>query len=234
VRVGFCCSTLVIVLFSSVIAANGPTSIRITSGPSAKAQWCVNRWNQMKMGWPPADARIVTQPRCRIVLSYSFKRDSTGCGSAMREGKWCIDHRSGFVCALNRFGAFTCPTHASAVKIAAWNAAVDRNAVLRLRAPLVNVDTPTPAWAQRYPFSAGFIRPWTREGRLRAGLSLRGSVHASCDGWSERASANGAKRCLSSSQNRLWDPCFPEPQHRNRFACSRAPGDTVFVRVLVS
>jgi hypothetical protein len=200
-------------------------------------QWCAQRWNQMRMNWSPTIAHVSGKSGCSIVLAYSLRLDQAACGSkstlAGAPG-WCVDRRSGFICRIDKFGAYGCATHASPIKVRRWNAAVTARRLTLNHPPLSPVTTPRPRWTVSYPYRDGFIHPWSTTGRLRKGLTLKGAQHADCSSSSEKTSAGGALRCLVSASDRLYDPCFPAIRTRPIVACSEAPGSKHFIRVLMT
>jgi hypothetical protein len=197
---------------------------RNATSPTQSRQWCVNRWNQSNMRWPASPASVT--PRCSIVLAYAFRAGSAGCSkSQSREGAWCIDMSFGFVCQLNRYGAYACPTHAKPIHVTSWNGATFAPNRLILKAEFrSHVVTPAPPWT-RLPHIDGFIRPWTLAGHLRPGLRMARSVAARCTALSERVSL--AKRCVDSNNYALrLDPCFSDPRSQHKYACPVAAGAT--------
>jgi hypothetical protein len=78
----------------------------------------------------------------------------------------------------------------------------------------------------------GFIFPWTRDGKLRAGLRFIATERGACGFWVEHTVPRAAGRCVDSRTSAITEPCFP--QRRNfragdLAACS-APGHTTFIR----
>jgi hypothetical protein len=212
-------------------------------GPEAQ-QRCVDRWNQMKMHWSRTIAVVASYPRCSITLAYTYRPyRSPLCRPPARllpgTPKLCLDRGSSFECVINRYGAYQCPTHASAALLRGWNAAVTQGRRLVLdRPPQTSPKTPLPPWARRYPYMDGFILPWTRTGQLRAGLTLRGHYKGKCAPISETTTANGALRCVDPRSNIRLDPCFPSKaswEHGGLVAaCAEAPGSTTFQRLTIS
>jgi hypothetical protein len=207
-------------------------------------QRCVDRWNQMKMSWTRTIAIVAPHPRCTITLAYTYRPDRSSCRPPARllprTPKLCLDRNLSFECVINRYGAYQCPTHASAASLRGWNAAVTqggRRLVLD-RPPPTNPKTPLPPWARRYPHMDGFILPWTSTGRLREGLTLRGQYKGKCAPISETTTANGALRCVDPRSNNRFDPCFPSKaswEHAGVVAaCAEAPGSTTFQRLTIS
>jgi hypothetical protein len=95
-----------------------------------------------------------------------------------------------------------------------------------------SVDTPLPKWAVEYPYFDGFIHPWTAEGSLLKGLTIRGTGQASCSATSEQTRTPDALRCFSWN-GRILDPCFPRPSRPNVAACATQPGAKAFVRIMI-
>lgn len=92
-------------------------------------QRCVDRWNQMKMHWSRTIAIAASHPRCAITLAYTYRPyGSSSCRPPARllpgTPKLCLDRHLSFECVINRYGAYHCPTHASAARLRGWNAAV--------------------------------------------------------------------------------------------------------------
>lgn len=217
---------------AAVVGTDAP----VLAGPTAvdkvrEAQWCVNRWNQMRMGWPPTIALVSTTVPCRLELAYSSQGHCSEANTVPQSPHWCVDRQNGFPCRLNLFGAYRCATHAVPTRVTKWNATLTSARGIALnRPPASRVRTPAPAWTLKYPYLDGYIHPWTGSGALRPGLLLSGDVRASCSPTSERTRAPAALRCLGS-RNRLYDPCFPNPGQPRLLACAIAPGSTRFARL---
>ena len=156
--------------------------------------------------------------------------------------KVCVERRSTYVCVINGFGAFACPTNAEgSPPLANENATTDGRGVLRLEVPSRRTHaTPPLPWQRRYPHVDGWIEPWTSSGKLRPGLrfAIRYSGGGSCSRGSEQTVAKAAVRCFWVVRSAIVDPCFPqraEWRHRGAvLACATAPGRTVFGRFVIT
>jgi len=203
------------------------------SGDAQNLRTCVDRWNQGNMvGWGPtlasvgvADRRVEAGEwtRCVVALAVHYKRR--------------VFQGSTYVCVLNHFGAYACPTNAEgSPPLRMPNAATDERGVLRLDKPLKGTHpTASLAW-QRYPHVDGWIEPWTPSGRLLRGLTFEGRSHGPCGFGSYQTRSKSAGRCRGPGQAG-WDPCFPQKQAWLRGgvgACGEAPGDTAFFRWAIS
>lgn len=224
-------------------AANSSKREAVGSASPQTQQGCVDRWNQMRMSQENTIASIVANRRCSVTLAYTFTAASGGpkmCAPGQRvsgTARQCLDRQHAFVCVLNQYGAYACPSHANQSGGVDWNASLDRHGVLSLdHPPKTKPTTALPGWAATYPYKDGFILPWTSTGSLRAGLSL--TEHRSsglCSQASETTTAPGALRCYAARE--LYDPCFsPEPSWadgRAIAACAQAPGSTKFSRFVI-
>lgn len=225
-------ATASLAVASTFLAAVATASARTQLAPVSQPQWCANRWNQMRMTGFPTLASVGADRRCGIVLAYSVRGRCAKASAAPGGRGWCVDKSSGFACALDRFGAYECATHASPIHVSAWNAALTAGGRIAPDHPQAGVSTPLPSWATRYPFADGYVHPWRTTGGLRRGLSLNGSQHATCSATSERTRTPGALRCFASANDLQYDPCFAEPSRPTVVACSLRAGDTSFVRVV--
>lgn len=198
---------------------------------TTSAQWCVNRWGQLDMHPTPTLAVVLGRKKCTILLGYSTRKPSSGCrADTTGYGHFCVDPASVFRCRLNQQGAYDCWTHAGHLRHPRWNARVGHDHRLVLDHPQQHVRTPTPSWARRYPVDRGYIKPWTKAGRLRGGLKFVDHHTAdSCDPGS--AVIGGAWRCNDRYGAFGADPCFPQPGRKRLFACATAPGSTRFLHV---
>ncbi len=210
------------------------------SGAAGASQWCVDRWNQMRMSWPRTIAIVSPKPRCKVTLAYSFRPYGSTCHPPTHvlpgRPKLCLTRTSGFECRINQFGAYGCPSHASPGHFQDWNAKLTgRGRLLLDHPPQASSPTPLPGWASIYPYKDGFILPWASAGRLRSGLTLRGHHAGKCAAISETTTARGALKCADPSVNALYDPCFPERAEWKQggvvAACAVAPGSTIFTRL---
>jgi hypothetical protein len=247
VRFGIGTLLLACVVVLAVVSIAVPTAstqaVPKLSGTEAQ-QRCVDRWSQMEMHWSRTIAIVTSHPRCAITLAYTYRPyGSSSCRPPARllpgTPKLCLDRDSSFKCVINRYGAYECPTHASAASLRGWNAAVTQGRRLVLaRPPQTSPKTPLPPWARRYPYVDGFILPWTRTGQLRAGLTLVARYKGKCAPISETTTANGALRCGDPRTNIRFDPCFPQKaswEHGGVVAaCAEAPGSTTFRRLTIS
>jgi hypothetical protein len=156
-----------------LIAAGCAGAHEAASSPAALLQACVERWNRLHYDHafvlPPqrsVPARVRAKP-CRIEIDYRLSRSDSLYKSYL--GMY-------FPCALNRFQAYVCAEHADGRPGARprrnQNARYfARDGTIRLnRPPARAVSVPKPDWVRRYPVTAGFIEPFDRNGKLRAGL----------------------------------------------------------------
>jgi hypothetical protein len=187
-------------------------------------------------------ARAVGLPirarRCVVTLSpgYLRRRERCPAPARVRHGI-CADRSRTWTCALNRFGAYTCPPRHETdfIRLRNENATMSKHGVLKLDFPLHGTHPPRRLAWQRYPRADGYVEPWTRSGKLRPGLRLvRGySEGGSCDPSfsSEETPQRNAIRCLWRGIYQV-DPCFAPPgrwNHRGGFvACSYGAGATPF------
>jgi hypothetical protein len=212
-------------------------------------------------GWGPTLARVSirrdtadqlaaiglrdpARPRCTVSLAVHSRRDpGAGCpGQAVMPGfpKFCVYRGSTYVCIINRFGGYGCPTNAEgSPPLTNKNATTDERGALKLDAPLVRTrPTPPLPWQRRYPHTDGWIEPWTNGGTLRAGLSLTGNYRGSCFRGSYESASKSAGRCVLLDYSGRFDPCFPPRPHWRRhgtiFACGTWPGATTFSRFVMT
>ena len=249
----------------------GARSIEVASssrsnsdGSSAQAlRTCVDRWNQGNMlGWGPTLARVSVRRLnareradlgfrgrlrvCALRLAVHSSRDPrTGCsGGAVMPGhpNSCVYRASAWVCVMNSFGAYVCPSHSDdGLSLSAKNGSTDQHGVMKLDFPLQGTHaTPALAWQRRYPHTDGWIEPWSGSGVLRSGLRLDKKIDrggGTCSQGSEQTVAKSAVRCLLRGVEQR-DPCFPQKtdwNHRGRIvACSTSPGARLFGRFVVS
>jgi hypothetical protein len=210
-----------------------------TPPPSARQELrtCVDRWNQANMvGWGPALADVAVR-RLR-----SHEQDHVG---VYDRRPHCIVatadrlHEQTFVCVLNPAGAFWCSRYSDgAPPLERENARLDSHHVLRLDAPLVGTHAAPPLAWQRYPHVDGLIHPWTRSGKLRAGLTLESPggkrYRGHCLHGSEYTRDPAALKCVSDVQ---FDACYAPTADWNRrgavVACA-SEGSTHFGRFLIT
>jgi hypothetical protein len=222
---------------SLLSAASGHT----TSG-AQELRTCVDRWNQANMlTWGPTLARVQAEPRCTVSLAVHYRRDpSRGCsGSPAVPGhpRYCLYRGSTYRCVIDRFDAYGCPANAEgSPPLRNDNAATDERGVLSVHLSLRGTHpTPPLAW-HRYPHVDGWIEPWTRSGKLRRGLSLEARQHGPCRFGSYETVSKSAGRCRGPDLS-AHDPCFPQRRAWRRgelAACGEAPGDTAFLRWVIS
>lgn len=147
--------------------------------PASLRQACVERWN-----WLHYDHAFVPSPNrtapvtvkirpCRIEIDYRLSRSDSLYKSYL--GMY-------FPCALNRFGAYVCTTHALGLPGARPRSGHNaryfvKDGAIRLnRPPPESISVPKPDWVRRYPITQGFIEPFDQSGKLRAGLRLAGTL----------------------------------------------------------
>jgi hypothetical protein len=211
---------------------------------------CVDRWNQMKMGWLETIAIVSSRPRCSVMLAYTFPSENVACDPPdyrpfPGNAKICESSTgAAFGCLINRFGAYECDTHAGVgprVTSKRWNATVTQRGELVLdRPPKTRAKTPLPRWATRYPYENGYIVPWTNASQFRPGLTLKATGRrAQCYRGSEETRSSSALRCSSPpgpNATLLYDPCFAQHGSGEQagvvVACAQAPGSTTFLRLV--
>jgi hypothetical protein len=151
---------------------------------------------------------------------------------------FCVDRGSTYVCIIDRFGGYGCPTNAEgSPPLKHKNATTDKRGVLRCDVPLAGTRPTPPLPWQRYPHINGWIEPWTKAGRLRAGLRLRGLDRGSCSRGSYETPAKTAGRCLPVDGSGIYDPCFARRGRWARgavLACGTWPGATTFSRFVIA
>ena len=210
---------------------------------------CVDRWNQGRMVlWGPTLASVSLRSRCAVTMAYWYERmpqlgKKLECGGGAARPfpghpTLCLDRTFSFICVLDRFGAYACPSHVNSGALKHKNATVDRTGHLILDKPLAGTTaTPLLPWQRRYTYREGYIYPWTSAGTLRQGLTLFGHRHANCDPSSMQAGGT-ALRCSINSGSLLVDPCYPQRAAWARgggvAACPTAPGATTFERLKIS
>jgi hypothetical protein len=144
-----------------------------------------------------------------------------------------------YICAMNRAGAYECSRYSDgAPPLRRANGKLDAHGVLRLDTPLAGTRaTPRLPW-QRYPHADGLIHPWTRDGKLRRGLSFypdRGPRYRGhCLRGSEYTRDPTAMKCVSDVQ---FMACFAPSRNWNRrgtiVACA-SEGSTRFGRFVIT
>src|SRR2546425_8661655 len=91
-------------------------------------QWCVGRWNQMRMSGVRTIAIVSARPRCSVTLADVYSPlYRWGCDRPARlypgKPRTCLDRTIGFDCVINKYGAYECPAHANATgRLRGWNA----------------------------------------------------------------------------------------------------------------
>jgi hypothetical protein len=188
-------------------------------------------------------AAVRARPRCQVELAYSFRQSTGSCAPVQlyrAKPLTCIDRRSSFLCVLNRYGAYACPTHAGRSHVRVWNAILQHRRLVLKHPPVVMPHMSLPRWAHRYPYQDGFIHPWTYTGQLRRGLKLTGHYSGTCSQTSEETSATTALRCGVRKKGFLYllDPCFAQRPGWRRGgvvgACETAPGSLTFRGLLIT
>jgi hypothetical protein len=222
---------LTLLIFVVAVGAGLGASVACSgSSPSAAAQQsCVDRWNWMNYGgwfvgsaevrWVPA--RVRANP-CRIEIAYLV---------AAGGGHGLVPY---FPCFVNRFGAFVCAAHAygaaNGLRLSRSNARFfpKRNGWMRLdRPPTQRPVTAKPSWVRRYEVDHGFIVPFDRRGRLRAGLTLSAAKPFQCSTlpddrrWPYLWGCGGTSECFA--------PTIPA-RRGELLACPTQPGSRLFVR----
>ena len=148
-------------------------------------------------------------------------------------------HEQTFVCVMNSASAYECSRYSDgAPALRRTNSKLDAHGVLTLDMPLAGTHaTPALPW-QRYPHVDGLIHPWTREGKLRSGLSFysgRGPrFRGHCLRGSEYTRDPAALKCVSDVQ---FEVCYAPTRNWNRrgtiVACASA-GSTRFGRFVIN
>ena len=124
------------------------------------------------------------QSRCVVALAVSYKRQTgSRCYDHPVPGHsdYCFRRSQTYVCVIEHFGAYQCPTNAEGSRpLRNQNAMVDRRGALTLQVSLGGTRaTPPLAW-QRYPHVDGFVEPWAAGGTLRPGLRFKGEGRGGC------------------------------------------------------
>ena len=147
-----------------------------------------------------------------------------------------------WICRIDAAGGYDCPlvTSDGMPLLRNQNGRTDQRGILKLDVPLEGTRaTPALAWQRGYPHVDGFILPWTREGRLRTGLSFDragGARHyrGTCSLGSQQTVAKAALRCVSDVQ---FDPCFaltPAWNHPGAIVACASSGWTSFGRFTIA
>jgi hypothetical protein len=150
--------------------------------------------------------------------------------------------RQSWSCVLNRLGAYECPLRHEGdyIPLRRPNARIDGRGVLRPGFSLAGTHGPRRLAWQRYPHRDGYVSPWTRTGRLRAGVRFTSTD--SGGGWCWQgaeemaASAKVAVSCLWRGLYQV-NPCFAPPGRWNHrggvVACADGTGATRFSRFVI-
>lgn len=234
-------AAMAIVPYSTAHALGRAANIRAQTGQALRV--CIDRWNQGRMlSWGPTLAFVSARPRCTVSLAVHYVRKAaTGCvkGAPLPTyAGFCVDRSVVYICVINRFGGYVCPSNADtagrALKLR--NASTDTRGHLTPDTPLRGTHgTPPLQWQRRYPHVDGWILPWAEDGRLRNGLQFRARERGDCFRASQQTATRSAVRCASGP--RSTDPCFPRAaplRPGDIVACPNAPGDTSFTRFVVS
>jgi hypothetical protein len=141
--------------------------------PQTLRQICVVRWNWMHydhaFAFPPnrfVPATVRSRP-CRIDIDYRL---------APSDPVYRAYLGMFFHCALNRFDAYVCDSHARGLPGARPRRGQNarffaRDGTIRLnRSPARPVSVPKPEWVRRYPVTQAFVEPFDANGKLRTGL----------------------------------------------------------------
>jgi hypothetical protein len=186
--------------------------------------------------------------RCAVSLAVHARRDPTsGCsGEAVMPGypRFCVYRKSTYVCIINRFGGYGCPTNAEgSPPLRNANATTNERGVLKLDVPLKGTHATRPlAWQRLYPHTDGWVEPWTKRGTLRAGVKFTFDYRdgGTCSQGSQQTRSRIAVRCLWLTPTRMniVDPCFPQtPRWHHRgavVACPSMPGSTNLGRFVIA
>ena len=206
------------------LAGIGP--IRACSPSAERAaqdrQLCVDLWNGTKMRRVAWDTiAFVSSSPCRVTLAIEPAPER---------------RRFQLRCALNRFGAYSCPSHAQEpFPEPGWNARTRRGVLVLDHPPKRRLPLEPPAWARRYELLNGYILPFDRFGDRRPGVRIVGHATGSCLSLPERGDYKTTRRC-AGRDNWIRDPCFSPTGSVAAgvtLLCPRDRGSTGFVRFLV-
>jgi hypothetical protein len=213
-------------------------STQSSASPSRQAlRRCVDRWNQANMlGWGPDLVNIAVRRLVPAeVHDVGFYGRAPRCVASIA-GKL---HQETFVCVMNAASAYDCSRYSDgAPTLRRANGKLDAQGVLKLDHPLAGTHaTPSLPW-HRYPHVDGLIHPWTRDGKLRLGLSFSSSrgprFRGHCLQGSEYTRDPAALTCVSDVQ---FQACYAPTRTWNRrgtiVACAFA-GSTRFDRFVIS
>ena len=223
-------SLLVATLMASACAgsrgSSPPTGGHLAISSAQVLRTCVDRWNQSNMvGWGPAPVNVAFREPNANEHSSMVLSSRRQCIVAIPAGGGT------WTCVLVSPGAYWCPPlhEPTGRPLTHKNATINGRGVLNLDVPLPGTHpTPSLTW-QRYPHLDGFVLPWTRRGKLRAGLRFQGEGRGRCFRVDETARAGIS--CLRPDDSR-FDACFPQRQHwrAGDLAACGGLGGTSFVR----
>lgn len=208
------------------------------ASPSRQAlRRCVDRWNQANMvGWGPNLVNVAVRRLVPAeVHNVGFYGRAPLCVASIASKL----HQQTFVCVMNSASAYECSRYSDgAPTLLRANGKLNAHGALKLDTPLAGTHaTPALPW-QRYPHVDGLIHPWTRDGKLRRGLSFysdRGPrFRGHCFEGSEYTRDPAALKCVSDVQ---FEACYAPTRNWNRrgtiVACASA-GSTRFGRFMIS
>ena len=224
---------------AAVVLTVGVATTQSARGNAAQQlRRCVDRWNQGGMHWGPSIVFVEASPTCSVTIAYTYTfSPAGGCKPAARyrdHPDFCLDRRFSFICRLNRFEAYECPTHANGLRLPRQNAKLNGHGRITLNHPLTGTHpTRLLPWQRRYTYHDDYIYPWTTAGKLRDGLTLHGNEHGHCESW-----LGAGYRCSTTEPTaEIRYPCFPQSVTRKLrvvFACATAPGATAYTRLVGS
>ena len=242
-----------------LLGCDAKTSASANRAPAAQAlRTCVDRWNEGNMrDWGPALASVGLRRldptrsaavglrrgprRCVVTMAFEYHlAPGEKCARPGRaRGRRCIDRSATWSCALDRFGAYVCPLRhePDRMPLRNENAAIDERGVMKLDVPLPGTHPPPRLAWQRYPRIDGWVEPWTRAGKLRAGLrfTYTYSGGGSCSRGAKETAAKSAVRCLWRGLYQVH-PCFAPPgrwNHRGGVVACGVSGATTFGRFVI-
>lgn len=222
-----------------VAVATPARSSATAASPAQALRTCVDRWNQDNMvSWGSMTVRVAIRglnARERSVLSVpdpGRRLCTLSLAGGVGDNTW--------ICQVGIAGGYYCPliTSDGMPPLTKPNGRTDRRGVLKLDVPLKGTHaTPPLPWQRRYPHVDGFILPWTRAGKLRAGLRFAGlTERGKCGHWVEHRVPRSAIRCVDARTGGIDDSCFPQRRtfRAGDVAACGAPGDTTFTRWLIT
>ena len=223
---------------STASALARPSQQSAVTSSAQALRTCVDRWNQDTMvGWGSRSVRI------------AIRGLDAGEPSSLRtpnpERRICTVSLAGrtgdntWICQIGNSGGYDCPliTSDGMPPLRNANGRTNRRGVLKLNVPLKGTHaTPPLPWQRRYPHVDGFILPWTRGGKLRAGLRFTLTERGACGFFVEHIVPRSAGRCVDARTSAISEPCFPQRRtfRAGDLAACSAPGDTTFVRWTVT